>query len=109
MMPPPMPTTASAAMTTAALHTTGRSRRATGTAIRVIACSPPDTSRSMGRNPSVRAGVGESLIAREQGLHAGSELAGAERLGDVVVGAGVEAGLDVGLLGAGREEDDREV
>ena len=38
-----------------------------------------------------------------------AQLPRAERLGDVVVGAGVEAGLDVGLLGPRGQQDDREV
>src|SRR5690242_10199242 len=47
-----------------------------------------------------------SVGAGEERLHPRGELAGTERLGDVVVRAGVEAGLDVGLLGPGRQQDD---
>ena len=50
-----------------------------------------------------------SSRARQQRLDARGELAGAERLGDVVVGAGVEAGLDVGLLGPRGQQDHRQV
>ncbi|MCY1366417.1 hypothetical protein D9M69_533120 [compost metagenome] len=41
------------------------------------------------------------------GAHAGEQFAGAEGLGEVVVGAGVECGDLVGFVGAGREHDDR--
>ncbi len=40
--------------------------------------------------------------------HAREQLGETERLGDVVVRTGVETGHDVGLLGAGSENDDRQ-
>ena len=40
--------------------------------------------------------------------HPGEQLGEAEGLGDVVVGAGVEADHDVGLFAAGGEHDDRQ-
>ena len=45
--------------------------------------------------------------APQRRLHAGAELAQRERLGDVVVGAELEAEDLVDLLGLGREHDDR--
>jgi hypothetical protein len=45
--------------------------------------------------------------AAQGGLHAGAELPQRERLGDVVVGAELEAEDLVDLLGLGREHDDR--
>ena len=56
--------------------------------------------------PGTRASV-SGVSEREQCLDPRGELAGAERLGDVVVGAGPEAGLDVGLLGPRGQQDDR--
>src|SRR6195952_1210163 len=49
-----------------------------------------------------------SAAAREHGGDPGGQLAGAERLDDVVVGAGLEPLLDVGLLGACGQHDDRQ-
>src|SRR5919199_6540377 len=46
---------------------------------------------------------------RHDGVQPVDQLQRVEGLGDVVVGAQVEALLDLGLLGLGREEDDREV
>ena len=45
----------------------------------------------------------------QQRLHAGDELADAERLGDVVVGAELEAADDLLLLALGGEHDDRQL
>src|SRR4051812_2082261 len=53
-------------------------------------------------------GPGPSAAAGEYGGDARGELAGAERLDDVVVGAGLEALLDVRLLGASGQHDDRQ-
>ena len=54
--------------------------------------------------------AGRLARRREPQAHAypGEQLGEPERLGDVVVGAGVEPDHDVGLLAAGREHDDRE-
>lgn len=46
--------------------------------------------------------------AAQHGLDAGHQLAGREGLGDVVVGAGLEAGHLVLLLAAGGEHDERD-
>ena len=45
----------------------------------------------------------------QQRLHAGQQLADAERLGDVVVGAELEAADDFFFLSLGGEHDDRQV
>src|SRR5262245_17734669 len=45
--------------------------------------------------------------ATEDGLHSSSELLGIEGLAEVVVGADVEPALQVGVLGARGEQDDR--
>src|ERR1051325_9390721 len=49
---------------------------------------------------------GREVAAAEKGVDASDELAHAERLRDVVVGAELEADHLVGLLGAGREHED---
>ncbi len=46
--------------------------------------------------------------AAEKGADAGEQCLGAEGLGDVIVGAGVEAAHHVLILGAGGEHDDRQ-
>ena len=53
------------------------------------------------RRPSCRAATAQGRA------HAGRQLARAERLGHVVVGAGVEPGHAFALAGAGRHHDDR--
>ena len=66
---------------------------------------------------AVRLGIDEhALHARrlarrreaQPDAHPGEQLGEPERLGDVVVGAGVETHDDVGLLAAGGQHDDRE-
>ena len=51
--------------------------------------------------------VGIGLAAAHDGLHAGSELLGAEGLGHVVVGADLQAAQDILFLVARRQHDDR--
>jgi hypothetical protein len=51
-------------------------------------------------------GLGRAGGAAEDGAETGDQLADAEGLGDVVVGAGVEAADLVDLLGAGGQHDD---
>ena len=53
-------------------------------------------------------GQGRGLGAAEHGPDAGDELARAERLDHVVVGAELEAGDPVDLVAAGREDQDRD-
>ena len=52
--------------------------------------------------------LGRAVRAAEDGADAGDELARAERLGQVVVGAELEAEQLVELVVAGREHDDRD-
>ena len=52
--------------------------------------------------------VSAARRAPEHGLHPRDELARAERLGEVVVGAGLEAQKPVGFLDASRHHDDRD-
>ena len=62
------------------------------------------TSSGSSSEPGVAAGHARAAQRR---LHAAAELAQRERLGDVVVGAELEAEDLVDLLGLGREHDDR--
>ena len=57
----------------------------------------------------VRRGVGGGAAAAQQRPHARDELAHAERLGQVIVGAALEAVDLVGLLAARRQHQDRHV
>lgn len=47
-------------------------------------------------------------VAGERGLDQSPQLAGLERLADVLVGAEREAMFDIGLLGAGGQQEDRD-
>ena len=66
-------------------------------------------TRSTLRSPLVKVALGALLLQAmaQGGAQAGHQLVGAERLGDIVVGAGVERG-DLGrLVAAARQHDDR--
>ena len=79
-----------------------RPRRRSGPrAPRGPAATPPTSSTS--------AAFGRPAGPPEHGADAGQQLVRAERLGQVVVGAGVEPGDPVDLRGPGREHDDRDL
>ena len=65
--------------------------------VEVETAEPHDVVRDLGR------------AAAQDGLDARVQLAGRERLRDVVVGAGLEAGQLVLLFRAGRQHDDRDL
>src|SRR6185369_17956860 len=56
-----------------------------------------------------RAVVASRAAAAQHGAHPRGQLAEAERLGDVIVGAVLEAGYAIVFAGAGGEHDDRHV
>src|ERR1700741_596918 len=51
------------------------------------------------------APFGKRQRAPQEKFHAGNEVARAERLGDVMVGARLEGGDEIGFAAAGREHD----
>ena len=65
-----------------------------------------DDDRAVGERPARRRVV--PLRAAEQRPHARDQLVRAERLGEVVVGAHLEADDALGFLGAGGQHDDRD-
>ena len=65
---------------------------------------------ALGVDPHDRRSDGAASVGRaaQQGPHPGQQLGQPERLGDVVVGAGVEPDDRVDLVGAGGEDEDRD-
>ena len=83
----------------------GANRRAPAQQPTEAACSHVAQVRARRSRPV--ASRAQRVAGEDRGDPRG-ELARAERLDDVVVGAGLEALLDVGLLGAGGQHDDRQ-
>ena len=68
-----------------------------------------DVHLQVARAQDARIAAALGVAAAQHGLHAGNQLAHAERLGYVVVGAHLQADHAVHLLHARREDDDRYV
>ena len=65
-----------------------------------------DDDRSVRDRPARRGR--STLRAAEEGAHARDELVGAERLGEVIVGAELESHDSIRFFRAGRQHDDRQ-
>ena len=82
--------------------------------VRRISSPPASTTRFAARSIVKSDGDDDRLLLRrrrppQRGAQPGEQLVHAERLGDEVVGAGIERGDLVGLLLAHREDDDRDL
>ena len=66
-------------------------------------------SRSIASSPISTTGSADGLDAPQRGAQPRQQLVDAERLGDVVVGAGIERGDLLVLVADGREDEDRDV